>query len=272
MKTCSIIGCGWLGFPVAKRLLLNGFHLKGSTTSASKVDLLQEAGIESFLLKIQGDQIEGDQGSFFDSEYAIISIPPGRRNPANIQSYSKSILKIASLFKSAKLQQLIFISSTSVYGSIAAEVQEDSELLAQTDSAKAIVSSEKQLRGLLGNKLTILRMAGLSGPSRNPARFLAGRKGIKGRNHPVNLVHLEDCIRVIELLFSKNISGKSYNVVSDEHPSKEEFYTYAAEKLGLLAPGFDQEDHTMGKLVRNDLLKKELNFKFSYPSPFNMLD
>jgi 3-hydroxyisobutyrate dehydrogenase-like beta-hydroxyacid dehydrogenase len=32
MTKISILGCGWLGFPLAKALLKDGFTVKGSTT------------------------------------------------------------------------------------------------------------------------------------------------------------------------------------------------------------------------------------------------
>ena len=33
----GIIGCGWLGLPLAKLFLKNGFLVKGSTTSKEKI-------------------------------------------------------------------------------------------------------------------------------------------------------------------------------------------------------------------------------------------
>ena len=34
----SILGCGWLGLPLAKSLLAKGYKIKGSTTSESKLE------------------------------------------------------------------------------------------------------------------------------------------------------------------------------------------------------------------------------------------
>ena len=36
----SILGCGWLGLPLAKELLDRSFEVKGSTTSSNKLDQL----------------------------------------------------------------------------------------------------------------------------------------------------------------------------------------------------------------------------------------
>lgn len=34
MPTVSILGCGWLGLPLAEQLLAEGYSVKGSTTRA----------------------------------------------------------------------------------------------------------------------------------------------------------------------------------------------------------------------------------------------
>ena len=46
MKQISILGCGWLGFPLAQALLKAGFSTKGSTTSIDKKEMLEKAGFK----------------------------------------------------------------------------------------------------------------------------------------------------------------------------------------------------------------------------------
>ena len=52
MTKISILGCGWLGLPLAKALIGNGFSVNGSTTSIDKIGLLENAGITPFLIEI----------------------------------------------------------------------------------------------------------------------------------------------------------------------------------------------------------------------------
>ena len=40
MTKISILGCGWLGLPLAKAIVENGFSVKGSTTSSEKIATL----------------------------------------------------------------------------------------------------------------------------------------------------------------------------------------------------------------------------------------
>lgn len=59
----SVLGCGWLGLPLAKALCVEGYRVKGSTTDLQKIPVLQKAGIFSFSLtvaeRIQGSDVSG---------------------------------------------------------------------------------------------------------------------------------------------------------------------------------------------------------------------
>lgn len=46
--TIGILGCGWLGKPLAEHLLAEGYRVKGSTTTPEKKEILLDAGIEAF--------------------------------------------------------------------------------------------------------------------------------------------------------------------------------------------------------------------------------
>ena len=48
MTQISILGCGWLGLPLAKALLENSFLVNGSTTSIEKLSVLENSGIQGF--------------------------------------------------------------------------------------------------------------------------------------------------------------------------------------------------------------------------------
>lgn len=80
MTQISILGCGWLGLPLAKSLLQNGFLIKGSTTSLEKISLLESEGITPFLVRLEEQQISASVVDFLaDSKILIINIPPKLR-------------------------------------------------------------------------------------------------------------------------------------------------------------------------------------------------
>ena len=80
MNKISILGCGWLGLPLAKSLLLKGYEVKGSTTSESKLEVLKNAGISPFQIQLEEHQIIGKIEDFLkETDVLIIDIPPGLR-------------------------------------------------------------------------------------------------------------------------------------------------------------------------------------------------
>ena len=80
MSQISILGCGWLGLPLAKSLLEKGYSVKGSTTSIEKISILKNEGITPFQISLGEDKIEGEIEMFLaNSEILIIDIPPKLR-------------------------------------------------------------------------------------------------------------------------------------------------------------------------------------------------
>ena len=57
MKQISILGCGWLGLPLAKSLLEKGFSINGSTTSFEKISILDKAGITPFIVSLSAVEV-----------------------------------------------------------------------------------------------------------------------------------------------------------------------------------------------------------------------
>ena len=95
MTKISILGCGWLGLPLAKALIENGFSVKGSTTSSEKIPALQKATINPYLIEIGEDVLHGEIDNFLEqSQVLIINIPPKLRgnSPEKFVSKIENIL------------------------------------------------------------------------------------------------------------------------------------------------------------------------------------
>ena len=58
-KTTGIMGCGWLGTPLAISLLENEIIVKGTTTQISKLDDLRNAGIDPYVVELTETFIDG---------------------------------------------------------------------------------------------------------------------------------------------------------------------------------------------------------------------
>ena len=268
-KTISIIGCGWLGLPMGIFLVEKGFEVKGSTTRKEKLSLLKENRIVPFLIKA-GENLEGENiDSFFQSEILFINIPPGRRSPNVKKSHPKEIKNIIEKASSGDVEKIIFICSTAVYGNSNKLVTEKETPKPITPSGKALVKIENFLQTVNRFETTILRMAGLVGEDRKAGRFLVGKKNVQNGSAPVNLVHRDDCIRVIDQIIEQGHWNEVFNVCSDEHPSRRAFYIQQAKKQGFEVPEFIENDEPSFKIVSNEKLKSKLGYTFLFPDPMS---
>ncbi|MEP3387761.1 MAG: SDR family NAD(P)-dependent oxidoreductase, partial [Reichenbachiella sp.] len=103
---------------------------------------------------------------------------------------------------------------------------------------------------------TVIRFGGLYGPDRHPGRFLAGKKKLAGANNPVNMIHLEDCIGVIQTIIEQNHWGEIFNACAPSEETRQSFYEKAAEALDIEAPTFSDESAPFKKVSSEKLIKK----------------
>ena len=195
----SLLGCGWLGFPLAINLISKGFQVKGSTTSQDKLAIFREAGIDPFLIQFNTSSNDPDLHDFLDADILIISVPPGRRSIDGIANYRKMAKTIIDQLRISKVSKLIFISSTSVYPDSNATLTEFSAVDPETESGMVIKETEDLLSGL-DMKVILLRLSGLIGPKRMPGRFFAGKTNVPNGLAPVNMIHQDDVISLINCL------------------------------------------------------------------------
>lgn len=261
MQSISILGCGWLGLPLGKHLAKAGYEIKGSTTHADKIPLLEKAEIKPFLLAFAPHLI-GDAGEFFESEILLINLPP--RNKDRIEDFHENQLKVISELATGKVKKVLFISSTAVYPSNNSEVFEsDASLNCLSRGGVPLLQMEHLFSQDSGFETTVIRFGGLYGPDRHPGRFLAGKKDMAGANNPVNMIHQEDCIGVIQTILEQNQWGEVFNACSPLEETRQLFYEKAAKELGVEAPTFSNESARFKK-VNADKLVEKTGYQFKY--------
>jgi len=267
-KSISILGCGWLGLPLAQHLIKHGFMVKGSTTTESKLSLLKESKIEPYLLTAS-DQCQGEGiSSFFQSRILFLNIP-FRRNLDDPNLYKKQIDAIVLHVAASPIEHVIFASSTSIYPATIKEALEDGPIKPDNPRSEALYGVEQSLSGHQDFQSTIIRFSGLYGGKRKIGRVLAGRTGLIDANSPVNLIHLKDCVEIVTQLIEKDVRGEIINACSDGHPTRKEIYTKASIHYGFEPPQFSDLPATRTKIVSNAKLKKSLGYVFQHPDPMD---
>ena len=262
-KQIGVLGCGWLGTPLALRLIQKGFQVRGSTTRTEKVTALKKSGIEASKIRLGESEIEGEIKSFLKGlDCLILNIPPGLR--ANPQGDFVAIIQLleAHLLE-AGIPHLIFVSSTSVYGNTSGEVCETNLPLPESETGKQLVAVENLLLANTSRKTQIVRPGGLLGPDRHPVFTLSGRSFHSGGNDRVNLIRLEDLLNILGLLISTGSESGTYNAVYPDHPTKRDFYTREASYFGIAPPSYSGlPEPPKGKKVLCPALQA-LGYRFS---------
>lgn len=267
-NTIGIMGCGWLGLPLAVSFLQNGYTVHGSTTSEAKFIQLENMGIHPFLIALSEDGIEGDIHTFLSGiSVLIVNVPPKLRGDRK-ENYEKKIRLLWKAVKKSGVIKVIFVSSTSVYSETDVIVTEATPTAPITESGKQLVEAENTFRNDPHLDTTIVRFGGLIGPDRHPVYHLAGRKALQNGNDPVNLIHLDDCIAILETIVEHGYWNELFNGVYPLHPSKKAYYTDEAAKRGLEPPEYLENQIPPGKTIHSALLTtvKKYRFKTSIKS------
>jgi len=264
MSKISILGCGWLGLPLAKSLLAKNYELKTSTTSPEKIEKLKNFGLNPFLISVSNLDIEGNIFGFLeDSEILIIDIPP-KIGSGEKEDFTDKIKILIPEIEKSSVQKVLFVSATSVYDDDEnfRIITEETPANPETESGKQLLESEKMLLENTNFKTTSLRFGGLFGEERHPINYLSGRNGIANPDAPINLIGLDDCIGIIEKIIEKNTWNEVFNGVNPEHPSRKEYYNGKALSLGLPLVGFDESKISVGKIIDSGKIVGVLEHKF----------
>ncbi len=254
----TILGCGWLGCALGTALLKEGHHVLGTYRSSKRATQIANLGITPVFW--DGDCFT--PSPIWLSDVLIMAFPPDQ-NSIQHRAYSDLVLAAANNYhKYNKTGQVFFMSSTGVYKETRKEVHEKSRLKFQHKVAIADFNLQKNPA-----KAVILRLGGLCGGDRWPAKYMAGRQDLAGGNAPVNLVHQADVVGVIMACIAQKIKKTVLNVCADKHPTKSEIYTHQCIKLGLPIPHFEANKKTPSKTVSNKKLYETVQYQFKFPDP-----
>ncbi len=262
MKNIAILGCGWLGMPLAEKLSELGYSVVGSTTTPGKFEKISSIGVTPYLIKLDEHEVVGDIIGFLSkATILIINVPPQRKTQSE---FTHKLRTLIPFIEKSKVSRVLFISSTSVYGDNNNVVTENSVLTPETASGKDLVKSECLLQSDKHFETTILRFGGLIGGDRNPIKFLSGRP-LENPLGPVNLIHQDDCIGIIIQIIEKGAWGEVFTGVTPFHPTRQEYYLTKAKEQSL-APPISQDGPSTGKTVTSEKLTSVLDYKFIRPN------
>lgn len=265
-KTIAIAGMGWLGKSFAQHLMTLGYSVKGSVTSLKKATQLQKNGFDAYVLEISEGGVTGFTDSFLKKVNVLtIMIPPGLRRDTGAD-YVLKMSHFLSEIEQSEIRKVLLVSSTSVYDDSQGMVTEKTLPDPTSQAGKQLLQVEQLFFNAPFITTSIVRFGGLFNETRQPVRYLAGRKELRGGNAPVNLIHRKDCISILSEIIKQDVFGKIFNAVAPHHPIKKEYYQSKAVALGLEPPCYSEEKpNEVFKQVDSVHLETILNYAFIYP-------
>jgi len=247
MLNISILGCGWLGLPLAERLFKEGYNLKGTTTTHDKLSVLKSRNITPYLVDISSSEFPLE----FLNSYTLIVLITSKD--------SDSFKRLIEHVRTSSIKHVIYISSTSVYPSSNTVVTEE-----HPTTNSPLVNIENLFLNCTEFETTIIRFGGLFGYTRQPGNFIRAHNTIPNPEGFVNLIHQDDCIEILLAIIKNNICGEILNACADSHPKRADFYTKEMAKVGRMHSVLDKDATNQYKIISPKKLITLLDYKFKY--------
>jgi nucleoside-diphosphate-sugar epimerase len=278
MEGALIIGCGYAGLAIARRLAERGEAVYGTTRSDARMAEIRAIGA----LPLRYDAGRGELPKALHERVDSVVITAG----PSLQTGEDPTPGLLDALAGFSLRRLVYLSSTSVYGDCEGRVVDE-----ETPCAPASPAGERRLaieRLLLerherdGLPAVILRLPAIYGPGRDglAGRIRAGRFRVVGDGASFgNRIHVHDLATAAVAALENAPPGRVYVVSDDEPAPRGEVADYVADLIAAPRPPrvpVEEARATMdpsvfamfadSKRLSNERMKRELGVELAYPT------
>lgn len=266
MYSILVVGAGYLGGAVARY-----FHAKKQKvtaivrTDASRA-VLESQGIAALAMDLTRPE---SIPPLPKAHFIVMALAPGSRDA---ETYRAVYVQAAGNFLKAIQPNpsptlLLYISSSGVWPDAAGEwIDETAVPAPDSERSRILLEAEAQiLRAPLPS--AIFRLSGIYGPGRN--RLAEARQGefkSETAERYLNLIHVEDAVRAMPVLFNLARDNQIYIGSDDQPVLRSEFYAWLYSRLGKPLPVQPEIFAQPGGKRLSNVKLKALGFSFLYPS------
>jgi nucleoside-diphosphate-sugar epimerase len=231
-----IIGCGYIGLPLALRLQQKGHEVTGWVHSAASA-----AGLAGhpFQRIITGSVADAEVWNTVDQPFDFV-VHCASSGGGGEEAYQEVFVEGATLMGTRQPDaRRLLVSSTSVYGQTDGEVVTEASLTEPCTATGKLLRQAETTSHALGT--TVVRSSGIYGPGRGVLfdKFRRGEAVIEGDGTRwTNQIHQHDLVAALEHLIKCGAPGEVYNASDDTPVTYLDYYAWCAEFLHRPMPPF----------------------------------
>lgn len=269
----AVVGCGYVGTALGKRLCQDGVasELVATTTSNKRLVGLESLGFEARRVELP-DDVGGLAEVLRGCKMAYFTAAPARARGVDDyrRLYVDGARALLTACGSLGVPRLIYTSSSAVYGQQDGSwVDESSSTDPGSERGRALLEAERLLLDAATTDLqvSVLRLSGIYGPDRGPQRVLdrvSGQERSDGAAF-LNLIHCDDVVEALVRLAGIPHDGL-LNWSDDQPVTRRDFYDPLLAEAGLDAARWVEGDTPeLGKRISNALAKRVLGLELLHP-------
>ena len=263
-----IIGCGYIGLPLALQLQAAGSEIDAWVHSTDSAAALEGRGFRRI---ITGSVADPAVWLGLDRAYDLVvhcASSGGGGEEAYEEVYVQGAHEMATRHPTARK---VFVSSTSVYGQAKGEVvTEESDAKPESATGKILCRAE---RIALAAGATVVRSSGIYGPKRGVLfeKFRRGEAKIDGDGKRwINQIHQRDLVAALMLVIARGKPGEIYNASDNSPIQQHDYYAWCAKFLSQPMPPHSRVERTSKRGVTNKRVSnaklRALGWEPVYPS------
>jgi nucleoside-diphosphate-sugar epimerase len=277
-----IVGCGYVGLFLARRLVSDGVEVRATTRTPERYPEIEEAGAQPVFAEVMEPGTLVSLAAW-QPHVVFDLVRPQAIGPERYSVWGT--MNVASAFAEEPPEAVVYLSSTSVYGRRdGGWTDERSELAPTSPLGEARMESERvyqQIHREHHFPVRICRAPGIYGPGRTLRQRLesGAYRRLDDEKLWVSRIHVEDLVDGLIAAWRKGKAGEVYLLCDDEPVTSEEYAQLTASLLALpLPPAVDREDirHDLGtsaferrvgdRRCSNRRMREELGVIPRYPS------
>lgn len=246
-RSVLIVGCGYIGSTLARRLLEAGVQVGALTRNATTADILRKMGVAE-VIEAELDSYLWHEQLNLKYEAVVNCVSSAGGGLAGYQkSYVDGQRSLLEWAQKGEPKLICYTSSTSVYPQDGgAWVDETASTEPASETAALLLQAEQMLLDEANweGRRYVLRLGGIYGPGRHYLidQIKSGELVLPGEGrHHLNMIHCDDAVGGILATLDTvtTVPSGVYNVCDGQPSRKSEIAQWIATSLKVPCPVFD---------------------------------